>query len=126
MESAPDFIVIHTTYLAIDGKNAFLDSPRTWASIRAHYKLCYSEGDYILLSRRSKPIQITCDRRIVLPEKTLFERLFSTLFWSKWHFAQVLDQNGKYLTCRVNPDVLKEPIDRDLLLDAAEIAEYFR
>ena len=126
MESAPDFIVIHTAYLAIDGKNAFLDCPRTWASIRAHYKLCDSDGDYVLLSRRREPIQIICDRRIVLAEESLFERMRSTFFRAKLHFAQIETSDGKILTCRVNPDVLKEPIDRDLPLDAAGIAEYFR
>ena len=128
IKSAPDFIFIHTTYLAIDDKNAFLDCPRTWAAIRSNYSLQHMSEDrrWLLLKRRCSPRPIVYNRQIDVPIETTMDKIVAFFFRGKLHYADIKTSSGTIERFRVNPSVLKEPVDRDLPLDAAEIAEYFR
>ncbi|MBR3221713.1 MAG: hypothetical protein IKF72_05710 [Kiritimatiellae bacterium] len=125
---APEFIVIDTDNLSIDGKNAFLDCPRTWNAIHENYSLLDTsdEGRWILLKRRAAPIPTVCDRRINIPDETLAEKLIAILFRGKLHYADIETPKGTMKHVRINPSVLKDPIDRDLPFAANELAEYMR
>lgn len=125
---APEFIVVSLPDLAFDGKNAFLDSPRTWAAIRANYRLCEVEGNgdgrWLVLRRRSTPRQVVFDRRIVVPSATLVERLCAMLFRGKMHYAEIEVSPGVLQRFRVNPSVLKDPVEHDLPLVTDGLASY--
>ena len=123
---APEFIVVSLPDLAFDGKNAFLDSPRTWAAIRANYSLCDSaeNGQRILLRRRTSPRPVLCDRRIAVPAVTLGERLVALFFRGGMHYAEIEVVSGELQRFRVNPSVLKDPVDHDLPLMVDGLAAY--
>ena len=125
--NAPQFIVIDTLNLSIDSKNAFIDSPRTWAAIRANYSIREktADGRWILLERRSFPRPISLTRKITVPSATLFEKLVALLFRGRLRFVEIETLSGTEQTFRVNPLVLKDPIDRDLPLDVKDLAGYF-
>ena len=123
---APEFIAVSLPDLAFDGKNAFLDSPRTWAAIRANYSLCDSaeNGQRILLRRRASSRPVVCDRRIAVPDATLGERLVALFFRGRMHYAEIEVASGALQRFRVNPSVLKEPVDHDLPLAVDGLATY--
>ena len=123
---APEFIVIDTDNLSIDGKNAFLDCPRTWNALHENYSLLDTsdKGRWLLLKRRASPIPTVCDRRIDVPGETLAEKLIAILFRGKLHYADIETPKGTMKHVRVNPSVLKDPIDRDLPFAASELADY--
>ena len=125
---APEFIVIDTDNLSIDGKNAFFDCPRTWNAIHENYSLLDTsdEGRWLLLKRRTSPIPTVCDRQIDVPDETLAEKLIAILFRGKLHYADIETPKGTMKHVRVNPSVLKDPIDRDLPFAANELADYMR
>ena len=124
--NAPEFIVVDLSYLAIDDKNAFLDCPRTWAAIRANYSLVDTaeSGRWLLLKRRPAPRRIVCDRRLSVPDDTLMEKMIAFFFRGRLHFFEVETTSGGRKLFRVNPAVLKEPVDRDLPLSPSELAGY--
>ena len=124
--NAPEFIVVDLSYLAIDGKNAVLDCPRTWAAIRAGYSLVDTAegGRWLLLKRRAAPRRIVCDKRIAVPDDTAMEKLMAFFFRGRMHFSEIETASGDRKLFRVNPAVLKEPVDRDLPLLPSELAGY--
>ena len=124
--AASGFIVVSLPDLAFDGKNAFLDCPRTWAAIRANYSLCDSveDGQRILLRRRTSPRPVICDRQISVPDVTLAERFVALFFRGGMHYTEIEVAPGALQRFRVNPLVLKEPVDRDLPLTIDGLATY--
>ena len=123
---APEFIVIDTDNLSIDDKNTFLDCPHTWNAIHANYSLLDTsdEGRWLLLKRRASPIPTVCDRRIDVPDETFAEKLIAILFRGKIHYIDIETPKGTMKHVRVNPSVLKDPVDRNLSLTVDELAAY--
>jgi len=128
MPDAPAFVLVDTANLSLDSKNPFLDSPRTWAALRRYYAIDFTaENDrWILLKRRKVPIGVSLTKTINVSESSLIEKVVSLLFRGRFYYAEVESINGEMQRFRVNPLVLKDPVDRDLPLDTKELVGYFK
>ena len=125
--NTPTFVVIDTANIAIDGKNPFLDSPRTWAALRANYSLdrMTDNGRWMLLRRRRSPIEINFDKTVTIPEMSVAEKVLVLLFRGKFQFSDVESGDGGCRRFRINPLVLCDPIDRNLPVEIKDLAKYF-
>ena len=81
---------------------------------------------WLLLKRRTSPILTICDWHIGIPDETFTEKLIAILFRGKIHYIDIETPKGTMKHVRVNPSVLKDPIDRNLPLSANELANYMR
>ena len=125
-DRAPEFIVMDEAGFGFDNKVAALDSPRTWAAIRANYSICNASDDgRYLLRRRRSPIPIVSDFAIDVPEESAWDKVHALFFRGKMYYVDIKTADGTCKRCRINPSVLRNPVERDLPIETKDIRRYF-